>query len=281
MSTDIQPFSEQPLQDRINYARTLAGAGDLIPSGLREAGKPSPGKILLVAETGSMLGIHPVAALQGVNVIDGKPTLSPALMSALVRKAGHTLRVATSGQIKDKTFTATATLIRRDDPRNPFVVTWGFERAERAGLVGKGAWGKYPEAMFKARAISEVCREGAQDVFLGAAYTPEELGANVDSEGQFTAPPEPARSPARKAEPEPDVLDVQPEPTLDWVSLVDGAGSVEQLRALDQEAVASGEGGLTLPTGDTVRGYIRRHANELKAADDAAQAAEVAEGGDE
>ncbi|HEV8197644.1 MAG TPA: hypothetical protein VGP87_13445, partial [Gemmatimonadales bacterium] len=39
---------------------------------------------------------------------------------------------------------------------------------------------RYPAAMLKARAISEVARDACQEVLLGIAYTPAELGADDD-----------------------------------------------------------------------------------------------------
>lgn len=185
--SEINRYTESSLDERMRYAQTIASAGALIPTGLFENGAPSPGKVLLVMETGAMLGIHPVAALQGVHVIEGKATLSPALMSAVVRRAGHVLRVETLGSVADATFTATATLIRNDDPDHPFVVSWNLERAKRAGLAGKGPWNKYFEAMAKARAISEVCREGATDALMGVGYVPEELGADVTEAGEIVS----------------------------------------------------------------------------------------------
>ena len=170
-------------------------AGDLLPRSLwaptrKQDGTPgppapSPAKVLLLAETGSMLGLHPMAALQSIHIIDGKPTMSANLLSALVRRAGHKLRVTTSGNWVAGTFVARAVLVRADDPDFEFVVEWNRERADRAGLLGKrGPWATYPEAMAKARAITEVIREGAPDVSIVAAYTPEELGeTNVAEDG--------------------------------------------------------------------------------------------------
>jgi hypothetical protein len=61
---------------------------------------------------------------------------------------------------------------------------WDWERAERAGLTGKDVWKKYFEAMAKSRAISEVMKEGAEDVLMGNVYTAEELGAEVNESGE-------------------------------------------------------------------------------------------------
>jgi hypothetical protein len=222
MSTEITTYASSSLESRWNYAQALSGAGELIPRGLMEKGAVSPAKVLLVMETGTMLGIHPVAALQGVNVIEGKATVSPALMSAVVRRAGHLLRVTMAGSLDDLSLAATAELVRKDDPEHPFTVTWTIERAGRAGLLqlvdGKvrarskadypGPWEKYTEAMLKARAISEVCREGATDALMGVGYVPEELGAEVNEEGELIQPAAPATTSRRR--PAPKASDYKP-----------------------------------------------------------------------
>lgn len=194
-STDLvrqDSYASATLAEKRAYVEAIAQAGDLLPSALMS--KPTmdpntrqmiparvqPGKVLLLAETGAMLGIHPMAALQGIFIIEGKPSLSANLLGALVRRAGHKLRVTTTGTWADGSFIARAVLIRSDDPDFEFVVEWNRMRAKQAGLDGKGNWSKYPEAMAKARAITEVIREGAPDVTLVAAYTPEELGAKVE-----------------------------------------------------------------------------------------------------
>jgi len=233
MSSDVVIYSSSTLEERKSYASTLAKGGDLIPKGLwapwrdsegvMQPAAPSAGKVLLVMETGAMLGLHPVAALQGVHIIEGKATLSPALMSAVVRKAGHQLRVKTEGTIKDGTFAATATLTRSDDPDFTYSASWTMERAERAGLATKDVWKKYGEAMCKARAISEVCREGAEDALMGVHYTPEELDAVVDEDGTS------------------NVVDATIEPSEDWPRLIAEANTKEDLLALAKRIDGLGE----------------------------------------
>ena len=201
-STDLvvqsTAYSRANLAERGDYVNRLARAGNLLPESLTTFAPVGPngqlvkvgdpGKVLLMAETGDMLGIHPVAALTGVHIIEGKPSISANLMGGLVRRAGHVLRVETIGSVDDGSLVATAQLIRRDDPDFTFRVTWNVGKATRAGLLpGKANsnWQKYPEAMMKARAISEIIREGAPDVLMGGnVYTPEELGAAVDEQGE-------------------------------------------------------------------------------------------------
>lgn len=177
--------STQPaaLGDRVQYAKALAGAG-LLPSAYRD----KPANVLVAIETGTMLGIAPMAAIQNVHVIEGKPTFSAGLMAALVRRAGHTVRITGDNE------KAVATIERLDDPGFEFRAEWTVARAKQAGLTGKGPWKAYPAAMLKARAISEVARDACQDVFLGPVYVPEELGAEVDQDGTPDQTEQPAQT---------------------------------------------------------------------------------------
>jgi hypothetical protein len=151
----------------MQYAKALAEA-NLLPAAYRK----QPANVLLAMEYGDALGLSPIAAIQGVHIIDGKPTASAQLIGALVRKAGHRLRVKVSSDGS----AAKATIIRRDDPEFEFESVWTLERAQGAGLLGKGTWKQYPAAMLKSRAITEVARDACPEVLSGVAYTAEELG---------------------------------------------------------------------------------------------------------
>jgi hypothetical protein len=214
---EVTQYEAAGLDEKMRYVQTLTSAGSLIPKGLHDQGHPSPGKVLLVLETGAMLGIHPMAAMGGIHIIEGKATISPGLMSGLVRKAGHKLRVTTTGSIKGGDFAATATLTRSDDPDFTYSATWTIARAVTAGLAGKDVWKKYGEAMCKARSISEVCREGAEDCLMGVSYTPEEMGALVDNGGEMTQVPD-------------------AEPSEDWAALVAAAKTTADLIVLRDRA---------------------------------------------
>lgn len=213
--TAITPYAAEPLSARIEYAQVLARAS-LIPKSLwtpnrnDEHGRlipsePSVGNVLLVMEHGAMLDLHPMAAINGIFIIEGKASMSANLMSAVVRGKGYTLRVVTEGEW-GAAFKAIATLVRPDDPEFTYRVEWTEAKAKRADLLGKDNWKKYPESMAKARAISEVIREGATDALNGIGYTPEELGANVTETGEVVehgemaaeAPAPSATPPARK-----------------------------------------------------------------------------------
>lgn len=162
------------VQARMQYAKALAASG-LLPQHFRG----QPANVLIAVEYGAALGIPPMTAINGVAVINGKPSMSSDLMASMVRRAGHRLRVTESEDGKS----VTAVLIRSDDPDFEFKATWDEATARQAGLWGnKGPWTQYPRQMLRARAISEVCRQGASDALSGVIYTPEELGAAVDED---------------------------------------------------------------------------------------------------
>lgn len=247
MSTAVAPYEAASLNDRMKYAQTLAAAGDLIPKGLWSnattvngvlvPAAPSPGKVLLVMETGAMLGLAPAAALQSIDVVEGRATLSARLMGALIRKAGHKLEVAKTGSIPGGDYAVTVTGTRSDDG-SVFTSTWDMARAIRAGLVQsyqrnaagtwevrarseKGhakPWEAYAELMPVWRAMSEVGREGFADVLFGL-YSTEEM-----TDGGIPL-----------AEPD-------PEPTEDWLTLIAAADSEDALAAVAARLAEKGEG---------------------------------------
>ena len=166
--TDLVPANDATLasiDQKIYYSQTIS-ASNLLP----EAYRGRPENVLIAVETGAALGIPAIQALNSINVIKGKAAMSADLMASLVRRAGHKLRITQDGM------SVTADLIRADDPDFTFTVTWDQQKATTAGLWGRGQWNAYPDQMLRARAITEVCRQGASDALMGVIYTPDELG---------------------------------------------------------------------------------------------------------
>ena len=153
------------MTDRIEHAKIVAQSS-LIPAEYR--GKPAD--IVWAMDIGDALGVPYTQVMQSMVVARGKMTMSADLMGAVVRRAGHKLRLREDGD------SVTADLIRADDPDYKFTVTWDKGKAQAAGLWGsRGPWQQYPRQMLRARAITEVCRQGASDALAGTVYTPEEL----------------------------------------------------------------------------------------------------------
>jgi hypothetical protein len=164
-------LSEEEMRRDLAEAGIYAQAHALVPYQMRG----NTGDMYLLMQIAKHLNIPFVTALRGLSFIgdkDVKPAMTAQLMSALVRNAGHTLRE----QWDAETNTATATIIRKDDPDFEHVAVWDEEKARVAGLwESTPTWVQYPKAMLTARAMSEVCRHAASEVLLGFSYVPEEF----------------------------------------------------------------------------------------------------------
>lgn len=219
MTTDkalVPTTPDTQLSERMQYAQALAAA-DLLPAAYRR----KPANVLLAMEYGHALGLDTVTAIQSVHVVEGKPTASAQLIGALVRRAGHRLRV--TGDDKH----AVAIIVRRDDPDFQFRSEWTLARAQAAGLTGKGVWKQYPAAMLKARAITEVARDACPEALAGVAYTPEELGHDA---------------PADWEQPTVEVIEAQPvvdDAFSDCLNHIAAANSVSELEHVREEILSS------------------------------------------
>lgn len=161
--------ADRDLDASIEYARKLS-ASELLPAAYQ--GKPQ--NVLVAIEYGRSVGIDPITAINMVHTIKGKPTASAQLMGALVRRAGHTLRVSWDGT------TATAEIIRADDDQFTFRSVWTMDRAKEAGLTGNATYRTFGPNMLKARAIAEVARDACPEVLAGVSYLADELGGPAE-----------------------------------------------------------------------------------------------------
>ena len=184
------------LQERAAYIARIAPS-TILPTAYRG----NAANAFVAAETGAALGLEPLQAIASIAVINGRATLSSDLMAAVIRRAGHTLRI-----VENNPESVTATLIRADDKTFKFEVTWDKDKAVKAGLWGqKGPWSQYPTQMLRARAITEVARQGASEALMGMIYSPEDFGATITDTGEILeaeviddtpAPAKPKRKPA-------------------------------------------------------------------------------------
>ena len=196
------------LQERADYIARLAPS-TILPTAYRG----NAANAFVAAETGAALGLEPLQSLASIAVINGRATLSSDLMAAVIRRAGHTLRI-----VENSPESVTATLIRADDKTFKFEVTWDKDKALKAGLWGqKGPWSQYPTQMLRARAITEVARQGASEALMGMIYSPEDFGATITDTGEVIEAEivneAPAPAPAKpKARQRPAAAPAQPAP---------------------------------------------------------------------
>ena len=132
-------------------------------------------KILAARE----LGLGPFAGMNGVNIIQGKPAFSANIMAACVKKSGrYNYRVT---EMTDKNCAIEFMEYMGGKWNTSGVSSFTIEDAKKAGTKNLD---KFPRNMLFARAMSNGVRWYCPDVMSGSvAYTPEELGADVDEDG--------------------------------------------------------------------------------------------------
>lgn len=186
--------------DRLQHAQAVAQSS-LIPDGYRN----QPANVLWAMDLADALGVPFPQVMQTMVVMRGRMTMSADLMAAVVRRAGHKLRVREQGMA------VTAALIRQDDPDYEFTATWDEAKARQAGLWGqRGPWTQYPAQMLRSRAITEVCRQGASDALAGTVYSPDELELTGGDANTAGAEPDAARHASAA-----DAASAQADPALD------------------------------------------------------------------
>lgn len=114
-----------PMQIDLRVAAELAKS-DIVPKAFQ--GKAS--NILVAIGLGRSLGLEPAPSLYGMHVIEGTPSPTAKLQAALVRRAGHKLRILEHGPEK-----AVVQIVRCDDPEYPVTVTFTVDDARAAHFL--------------------------------------------------------------------------------------------------------------------------------------------------
>lgn len=159
---------------------------------------------------GAEMGFEAFQSMTGIHIIQGKPSVSANLMAARIKaSAKYDYRVA-----------------RLDDDVCELIFFENGEEVGRSDFTRQDAMkaktqnlDKFPRNMLFARAMSNGIRWYAPDVFMSPVYTPDELGASVDREGnvlempatvtsEVSTPPLVAETPVESASP------VQAAPTV-------------------------------------------------------------------
>ena len=138
----------------------------------------SKAQAIVKVMAGAELGLPPFASMTGIHIIKGKPVLGANVLATLVKndpRYDYRIKSATSGVCELTWF---------EDKQLVGTSSFSMAEAKVAGLNGKDNWKHYPSDMLFARAISRGARRYAPGIFGGSpVYTPDEMGADVDEEG--------------------------------------------------------------------------------------------------
>lgn len=128
--------------------------------------------VMMIMLAARELNIPPMQALNGgLNIINGKVEISARMMSALIRRAGHLVKIIES--------TETNCVLEgvRSDTKESQQSSFNISEATKAGLVKPGGgWTKWPKDMLFARALSRLARQLFSDV-IGIGYVEGEIQA--------------------------------------------------------------------------------------------------------
>lgn len=134
---------------------------------------------------GREMGFGPFASVQGIYLIQGKPSVSANLMASAVKNSPrYDYRVR-----KMDAAECTLEFYERDITGKLESIGVSTFTAQDAKVAGVKNMDKFARNMLFARALSNGVRWYCPNVFNGnAVYIPEELGADVDGDGEIVTP---------------------------------------------------------------------------------------------
>lgn len=134
---------------------------------------------------GQELGIGPVSAMRGIDMVKGSIQLRGHLMAAMIKKSGkYNYRVTESTDERCSIVFVDLTSEGESGENQLGTSTFTMDDAKRAKIDiqydrnGKqiyGAWQKHPSAMLYNRAMSQGARMYCPDIFLGPIYVEGEI----------------------------------------------------------------------------------------------------------
>src|SRR5215217_5587294 len=154
--------------DISTWKMMLHQAEILVQSGMLPNSVKTPAAAVAIMMKGHELGMPPMQAFASINIIQGKPTLSPEGMLAQIWR---TIPKAIIDFIRLEDDYCEIKAARPGRPATTFIYT--KEDATKAGLIKKDNWLKYPRAMHRSRCVSEMARTLFHDAIAGCSYTPD------------------------------------------------------------------------------------------------------------
>lgn len=164
---ELTQIKTLPITEIISIGKAFAESGMF-------ADTKSAAQAIVKIQAGQEIGIPPFAAMTGIHIIQGKPTIGAGLIAS---------RVKGSGKYDYKVIQNDETKCSIDFYQGGEKIgnsTFTIEDAKKAGTKNLD---KFPKNMLFARAISNGVKWFTPDVFSGPVYVPQEMGASVTEDG--------------------------------------------------------------------------------------------------
>ena len=159
MNTQVSIVQQLPISELMNLAKAFAESGMF-------ADTKSAAQAIVKIQAGQEIGIPPFAAMTGIHIIQGKPTIGAGLIAS---------RVKGSGKYDYKVIEASEKVCSIDFYQGKEKIgnsTFTIEDAKKALTKNID---KFPKNMLFARAISNGVKWYCPDIFSGPVYVPEEM----------------------------------------------------------------------------------------------------------
>ena len=168
LAVNERGISFSSFEDCFRFAKCV------IDSGLAPKGFQTPQAVAVAMQFGAELGLPPMAALQNVAVIQGRPTLWGDAVPGVCQHLLESYRDEQIGEPNTDTQGVRVTVLRKGRA-DPVVRVFTVADAKKAGLWGKaGPWSQFPSRMLLMRARTFAYRDAFPDALRGL-YTAEEV----------------------------------------------------------------------------------------------------------
>ena len=127
---------------------------------------------IVKVQAGQEMGISPFAAMSGIHIIQGKPTVGAGIIASCIKRSGKY-----NYKVKELTETNCA-IDFYEGEENIGTSIFSIADAKKAGTKNLD---KFPKNMLFARAISNGVKFYCPDVFNGPVYVPEEMEQPLQS----------------------------------------------------------------------------------------------------
>ena len=171
-------------------------------AGMAPRGLDTAEKAMVAIMHGLEVGMTPMAALQSIAVVNGRPTIWGDGAIGLVRGSGKCEWIKEVIEGAGDAMVAVCK-VKRKGEEDPIIGRFSVDDAKKASLWGKsGPWQQYPKRMLAMRARAFALRDGFADILrgLGIAEEVQDTSTTMKDVTPQRTPPKPPVPPTEQIE---------------------------------------------------------------------------------